>query len=326
MSGHGGTAGDPARPAPIDPDLLPIVEQLREAARSRAPMEAVALDQLRARAVAQFAPYNRDKLELPRVEDLDIALTGGGRMAARLYVPNPAPTGVIVHFHGGGWTIGDLELEDGALRYLAYRSECRILSLDYPLAPEHPFPAPIEAGCDALAWLARSGSDYDVLPNRFVLSGASAGANCALGTALALRDEGWRAPVGLLLMQGAFLRHADTASRVVYGQGDFVLSNAAMHWFWANYLGDRVHRWAAMEYADLSGLPRCLVQYAQCDPLADDSVILARRLEEAGGEVALSCAAGAVHGFTQYVPVSALARAALDEAAEFARSLLVPAG
>lgn len=311
----------------LDPDLVPIVLAAREKMATRPPLHSVTPDQMRVRAKAEFVPWNADPVPLRRVTDFTLPAGSGGRaIPVRLYEPDDRDTaGCVVHFHGGGWTIGDLDLEDAPLRWMARAGRFAVLSVDYRLAPEHPFPAALEDGEAVFRLVETIGAGLDTDPDRIVLSGMSAGANIALGTALRLRDTGGRQPCGLALQYGAYSDQEVSSSVRRFGNGRYGLSLASMRYFWENYAGPACgprHPHAVPLNADLAGLPPVFMNHAGIDVLADDSLMLADALGKAGVLVEHKAYAGAIHGFTQYVKALRLAQTALEEAAAAIASML----
>ncbi|WBX86259.1 alpha/beta hydrolase [Sphingosinicella microcystinivorans] len=311
----------------LDPDLVPIVLAAREKMATRPPLHSVTPDQMRVRAKAEFVPWNADPVPLRHVTDFTLPAGPGGRaIPIRLYEPDDRDTaGCVVHFHGGGWTIGDLDLEDAPLRWMVRAGRFAVLSVDYRLAPEHPFPAAPEDGEAVFRLVGTMGARLDADPDRIVLSGMSAGANVALGTALRLRDTGGRQPCGLALQYGAYSDQETSSSVRRFGNGRYGLSLASMRYFWENYAGPACgprHPHAVPLNADLAGLPPVFMNHAGIDVLADDSLLLADALGKAGVLVEHKAYAGAIHGFTQYVRTSRLAQTALEEAAAAIAAML----
>lgn len=300
----------------LDHELLPIMLDQRVRNALRPPMATVDPMTMRERAAAEFVAWNSDPVAVASVRDFKID-DPPRSIPVRLYDPRPgSPSGLLVYFHGGGWIVGGLDLEDGALRRIAAQSGVKILSVDYRLAPEHPFPAAIEDGESVIRWVSRNAGDLGVDDELIGLGGGSAGANVALGTALRLRDAGGPPLAHLLLLYGCFSGGDEMPSHQKFGDGRFGLPVAAMNFFLNAYLGDdRSHPHAVPLKADLSGLPPALIIEAELDMLADESSSLAERLRAAGGTADHRVYAGAMHGFTQYFKASALARRALDEAA-----------
>lgn len=298
----------------LDPEIRPIILDWRVRARDRSPLASVSSAQMRQRAAAEFAGWNSEPP--PVAEVRDFAITG---VPVRLYDPLPhGRAGLMIFLHGGGWTVGDLDLEDAAIRRMAASGRIRILSVDYRLAPEHPYPAALNDIEAVLHWATSDPADLAIDGDRIALGGTSAGANLALGAALRQRDRGGPMPCFLMLLYGAYSGDTQSLTYTVFGDGRFGLPRAAMDWFWASYAGpDAGARpvYAAPLRADLAGLPPVFVNHAELDVLRDDTVLLAERLAAAGVAVEHRGYAGAVHGFTQYAKGSALARRALDEAA-----------
>src|SRR5204863_9067365 len=139
---------------------------------------------------------------MARVEETTVP-GPAGEIAARLYVApdaSPPPQPLLVYYHGGGWVIGDLETHDGVCRFLAEHSGCRVLSVDYRRAPEHPFPEPVEDAIAAFEWAAEQAAELGCDPRRIAVAGDSAGGNLAAAVCLHARDaEGPQPAMQLLL-------------------------------------------------------------------------------------------------------------------------------
>lgn len=307
----------------LDPELLPIMLDQRRRNSQRAPFANLDPKMMRQRASQEFVAWNSDPTPVAEVLGFDVPLHDRS-ISVRLYNPIPnISSGVLVYFHGGGWVIGDLELEDGALRRIANTGQFRILSIHYRLAPEHPFPAAIEDGEAVINWLVANGSKYGIDPDRIAVGGGSAGANIALGTTLRLRDRQGPRIANLLLLHGAFSHDEGTPSYTYFGNGRFGLPKSMMNYFWGAYLGGGPdHPHAVPIKADLAGLPPTIVIEAELDVLADDSKQLTQLLRKAGVSTERHVYAGAIHGFTQYFKASSQARRSLDEMAMFLKATL----
>jgi acetyl esterase len=241
-----------------------------------------------------------------RVEDL--ALPGpAGDLPARLY--RPARGGVscplIVFFHGGGFVFGSLDSHyDGFCRALSGEASAAVLSVDYRLAPEHPFPAATDDCRAAMAWAAAHATSLGADPSRLFVAGGSAGGNLAAVTALRLRDEGGPRLAGQVLIYPVADFHTPpTQSYLDFAEGHH-LTRADMMWFWEQYLADADH--AANPYAaplrarDLAGVAPAFLLTAEYDPLRDEGERYAARLAAAGVKVALRREAGMIHGFLAF--------------------------
>ena len=193
----------------------------------------------------------------------------------------------------------------------------------YRLAPEHPFPAPLEDCVAAVRWLAAQGRDWGIDPDRLVIAGDSAGANLSLATLLALRDAGEQPLRGAALVYGVFAPDHDTPSHLAYG-GDnrYFLSTAEMEWFWGHYVPagtDRRTPLAAPLYADLAGLPPLYLTAAEYDCLRTDSEQLAYRLALAGQPHEFRLWRGMIHACLHMAGNVEAMRAEIDHLAAFLR-------
>ena len=257
---------------------------------------------------------------MARVEELSIPGPGGG-MAARLYValgaPQP-PQPLLVYFHGGGWVIGDLDTHDGVCRFLAEHGGCRVLSVDYRLAPEFPFPLPVEDAVAAFAWAHKNAASLGADPERMAVGGDSAGGNLSTSLCLQNRDAGNPQPAMQLLLYPVTDAVGGQASRDTYAKG-FLLTREDMKWFEDHYIPDGIDeadpRASMMRAADVSGLPPAYVATAGFDPLRDEGEIYAERMREAGAQVVLQRHAGMIHGFANLTAICPSARTSMLEVA-----------
>lgn len=309
----------------MEPELRSIMLDQRGRNALRPALSTLDPILMRQRASAELNPWNADAPELAVVRDFSVP-TVEHAIPVRLYDPSPdRSSGILVYFHGGGWIIGDLDLEDGALRHIAARGGFKIVSVDYRLAPEHGFPAAVEDGESVLHWIAEHHRQLNADPKRIAVGGSSAGANVAIGSALRIRDNGGPVPASMALLFGAYSGgDGQFLSRTRFGDGRFGLPSAAMEMFWSLYLGDeRNHPHAAPLKADLHDLPAALIVAAELDILADESRELADRLRKSGAAVDFKFYEGGMHGFTHYFRVSPLARKALADIADGLAAVLV---
>lgn len=250
----------------------------------------------------QFA-FRPDSPAVASVTEVPIARGDGSVLLARFYRPLQAhPDTVLpllVFFHGGGWCVGDIESYDVLCRELANDSGCAVLSVDYRLAPEYPFPAAVNDAQLAVDWSVEQADLLGIDPSRLALGGDSAGGNLSIVTALALRDEGGIQPRFLMLVYPSTEILSTRPSRERYADG-FFLDRETLEWFFTRYLpaGD-TEDWRAspMRATSLAGLPPMLLVTAECDPLGDDCTAFADRVRAEGGEVEQYPVAGMVHGF-----------------------------
>jgi acetyl esterase len=217
-----------------------------------------------------------------------------------LYVPANAPAGgpLLVYFHGGGWVEGSAATHEPSCRLLAHLAGVRVISVDYRLAPEHPYPA---AADDALAAYrdarARAG-ELGADPARVAVGGDSAGGNLAAVVAQDLRGDP-AAPAFQLLIYPGLDMTRKRPSRLRFGEG-FVLTEENMTWYEDQYVPDRSLRGeprvSPLVAPDVAGLPPAYIATALADPLRDEGEAYAERLRAAGVPVALH-RHPQVHGF-----------------------------
>jgi acetyl esterase len=258
-------------------------------------------------SVAEARSYYRERRHItqpvPPPIDTVRALTAEGPhgpIPLRLYRhgEGSSPCPALVYFHGGGWVIGDLDTHDTLCRQLALASGCVVVSVDYRMGPEHPFPAAVDDAVAATRWLAAQAGALGLDATRLAVGGDSAGGNLAAVVALALRGE--RPLAFQLLIYPATDQHPTHASRQRNAQG-YLLTEDTMRWFHDHYLTDPalVDDWRAspLRHPDLSGLPPALVLTAGYDPLRDEGVAYAQRLSEAGVRASLQSFERQIHGF-----------------------------
>ena len=205
---------------------------------------------------------------------------------------------VLVWYHGGGWVIGDLESGDPTARKLANRSGAVVVSVDYRLAPEHPFPAAVDDCWAALEWVAANAAEIGGDPARVAIGGDSAGGNLAAVVAIALRDAD-HLPLRLqLLIYPATDQRRGWPSHTSNGQG-YLLTADTMDYFHDHYLPDKAQdldwRASPLLHPDHAGLPPAFVLTAGYDPLRDEGLQYAQKLRDAGVPVEVLLEEGQIH-------------------------------
>jgi acetyl esterase len=250
---------------------------------------------------------------LPEARDLDIPARAG-KLRLRVLAPEGAPEGVYLHMHGGGWALGAADMQDPALRDVARSTGLCAVSVDYRLAPEHPYPAAPDDCEDAALWLIERGAAELGAPSRLAIGGESAGAHLAAVTLLRLRNRHGHGGAfrAANLVFGSFDMTA-TPSHERWGERNLVLSGRVMRFFGDSFLPGmdpeaRRSPDVSPLYADLRGMPPALFTVGTQDPLLDDSLFMAARWSVAGAPAELRVWPEAIHGFTAY-PL-AMARAA----------------
>jgi len=282
-------------------------------------------DQARAQRRASALPRQDDGLAA--IDDIVIA-GRAGPIPARVYRPSStARLPVIVYLHGGGWVVGDIDTHDATTSALAARSGCVLVSVDYRLAPEFPFPAGLEDCYDALAYVAGHGDQLDVDGARLAVAGDSAGGTLAAAVCQLARERGGPAIAFQLLVYPATDHFAEWPSYAEVGDGRHGLSLDLMHWFSSHYLPDRSDAadWRAspVRATDFTGLPPALVLTAEYDPLRDEGEAYGARLAAAGVPTTVHRYLEAVHGFFALGDTE-VRQSGLDEAAAALRAALLP--
>lgn len=243
--------------------------------------------------------WNAGAPALPHVEERTIDVPSG-RARVRIYDPGlAAPAATAILLHGGGWVFGNLDTYDGFARQIAKRSGMRCLNVEYALAPEHPFPAPLDDCVAAIRWAASDGASLGIDPKRIVLLGDSAGANLSIAACLSLRDADMHPIRGAALLYGAYSLDLDTPSVQSFGGGPYFLGKADMIRYWNDYLSGNAARQSPLAVpmlADLANLPPLYIAACEFDPLLDDSERFRDRAKSAHAEVEFHLWKGMVHG------------------------------
>ena len=248
---------------------------------------------------------------------LDLAIEGrSGSIGLRVIAPEGEAVGAYLHIHGGGWALSAADMQDVLLAELADATGLCAVSIDYRLAPEHPYPAAPDDCEDAALWLLREGFDELGLPPVATIGGDSAGGHLGAVTLLRLRDR--HAITGAFaaanLIYGAF-DLSMTPSQRLWGERNLILSTPILHHFGDMFLpglGEEARRDPDISplYADLRDMPPALFTVGTLDPLLDDTLFMQARWRTAGARTELRTWPEAIHGFNAFpLRVTAAARA-----------------
>lgn len=279
-----------------------------------------------ARAAMKMSIFRSNDVPIGATEDRRIT-TPQGELGMRIYTPLHASAPIlpgVVFFHGGGFVLGDLDSHDGLCRTLSNESGCRVVSVDYRLAPEHPFPAAVEDCMCATEWVAANAADIGIDGGRIAVGGDSAGGNLAAVVAtLAKKKGGPKLSFQLLIYPVAQLGGAETASMQENAKGYF-LEKASMDWFTRLYCPDATQRsdprLSPLLARDVTGLPPAYIVTAGFDPLRDEGKAYADKLDAAGVPVTYVNYPGMVHGFFSFRALVPKAREAVAAAAAALRA------
>jgi acetyl esterase len=278
--------------------------------------------QAREQSARFYAPFNEGGPEAAEGRDLRVPGRRGD-IPARLYVPRGAAARSpgMLYLHGGGFVLGSPSTHDRLTRELAERLAARVLSLDYALAPEHPYPQGLDDCVDAARWTSAHAEELGMDPSRLLIGGDSAGASLSAATLLRLRDEG-SPPLfsAAILLYGRFVS-GNTDSLRAWGERELILSRSLLVWFGKAYTGSggpASGPYLAPAEADLRGLPPALLVAGTLDPLLSDSQLFAEALRKAGVSAELQVYEDGIHAFLQF-PMFDMTRDALAKIAEFSR-------
>ncbi|HKI10286.1 MAG TPA: alpha/beta fold hydrolase [Nitrososphaeraceae archaeon] len=248
----------------------------------------------------------------------------------RIYDPGVEgkPCPALVFVHGGGWTVGSVDEFDSSIRRLANSSGLLIAAMDYRLAPENPFPAALNDVIATVKWIKENGESIGIDPNRIALGGDSAGANLALASAIALRNEGQGDAVrALYLLYGLYTPDKNTESMQLFGNGEYGITKTQFQWV-MNMTFQRRDDWSnplAFPILDnLTGnLPPMYIAAMGLDPLRDDSILLSEKLKLAGQEYYLSIWPGVAHGALSLISVTPEIEKYVDALSTYLRGVLM---
>jgi acetyl esterase len=245
----------------------------------------------------------------------------------RIYTPAGSsgdPLAAIVYFHGGAWVFGNLDTHDAMCRMLANESGCRVISIDYRLAPEHKFPAAVEDALAATQWVAASALRLGIDADRIAVAGDSAGGNLAAVVCQLAKVAGPKLALQVLFCPVADIG-AETPSRRDFAEGYF-LELPLMRWAGTHYLALDADlkdpRLSPLHAADLSGLPAAHIHTAAFDPLLDEGKAYADALGRAGVKVHYTCHEGMIHHFYAMAGAIPYGKTAMEAAGESIKAAL----
>ncbi len=308
----------------------PFIRSLMEQMPKLADLQVWKLSPEQARAEFKKLCTLRDQKMAPigRMEDIE-AVGSDAPIPLRVYTPVAAGGSALpalVYFHGGGFVLGDLDCFDSICRALAESSGCRIVSVDYRLAPEHPFPAAVDDCFAALKWIEANAASLGIDPNRLVVGGDSAGGNlAAVVSQLAKANNGPHIAFQMLIYPITTLR-PDSPS--IFAFGPNILREPAINWFYSQYVpqesGDHTDdpRISPLQSEDLSGLPPAYIVTAGFDPLHGEGLAYADKLKAAGVKVRHIDYPTMIHGFFSMPGLIPLAGDALGAAGHGLRDAL----
>jgi acetyl esterase len=312
----------------IDPDTQAVLDMIRLAGRP--PFETLTPAEAR-----EAYSASRRILQLPPedvAESRDATVAGPlGPIGIRLYRPAGTDASdvlpALVWYHGGGWLLGDLDSHDVACRRFANAVRCRVVSVDYRMAPEHVFPAAVNDSFEATKYVFEHAAELGIDPDRIAVGGDSAGGNLAAVMALMSRDGALPKVAFQLLVYPATDMMMTTVSSKTIGPG-VPLTSATMKWFIDHYAKGHETDWRASpaRVASVAGIAPALVLTCAHDPLRDEGIEYARRLEREGGRVVHLHYSDQIHGFISMGRMIRAADQAIDVMARVLKQTLWPPG
>jgi acetyl esterase len=312
----------------IDPDTQVVLDMIRLAGRP--PFEKLTPEEAR-----QAYSASRKMLQPPPeevAESRDISVPGPlGAIGVRLYRPAGTEASevlpALVWYHGGGWLLGDLDSHDGVCRRFANAARCRVVSVDYRMAPEHVFPAAVDDSFAVTKYVFDNAASLGVDPTKVAAGGDSAGGNLAAVMALMSRDGALPPLAFQLLIYPATDMTMTTVSSTTIGPG-VPLTSATMKWFIDYYAKGHETDWRAspIRAASVAGTAPALVLTCAHDPLRDEGADYAKRLEREGVRVVHLHYSDQIHGFMSMGRLIRAADQAIDMMARVLKQTLWPPG
>ena len=315
---------------PLDAATEKFLEILRSAAVP--PLYEQTVEAARAGMRANVQKMPGTPTAVHRVEDRTLSGAAGG-VPVRVYWPQPAgdgkPLPIVIHYHGGGWAMGDLDTHDRLARYYCTHADAIVVNVDYRRPPEHKFPTAVEDSYLAACWAAEHAAELGGDPTRIAVAGDSAGGNLATVVCqLAKANQGPKIAFQALMYPVTDLDlRKSFQSRTDFGGGEYFISTRDMEWLVSLYLND-VHKDVADPRAsplvsrDLSGLPPALVVTAGFDPLCDEGRAYADALSAAGVQVEYRCFPTTIHAFMSFASIIPAGEEGLSFVASRLRSVL----
>ncbi len=260
--------------------------------------DPIALKAMQAQAPA---PPQDNLPSIHQSEDRSIKVKNEEEIRIRIYTPEgEGPFPALVYYHGGGWVIGSVEMFEAANRLIATEGNVVVVSVDYRLAPEHPYPTPIEDCYAALEWVAANAEEINVDPEKISVGGDSAGGNLATVITKKALDQNGPAIQSQILVYPVTNLEFNTDSYKEFAEG-FGLSRNLMKWFGKHYLSDENQAnnpdVSPLKYDSVKGLPPAIIIAAENDVLKDEGVAYAEKLKQDGVHVQYELIPGVIHAY-----------------------------
>ncbi|MBO6700975.1 MAG: alpha/beta hydrolase [Pseudomonadales bacterium] len=305
----------------LDPELQAVVDAAAEANPNPPDVTELPIEMFRAGYVMVSQAQALADIPCDDITDLEVP-GAAGAIGARLYVPEGAGDATLpglIFIHGGGFMIGNLDTHDSVCRQLANGAHCRVIALDYRLAPEHKFPAAVEDAIAAATHITQNAADYGMDGSKMAVGGDSAGGNLSAIVCNHFAEKGANPFAMQLLIYPATDGSVETESRRELQEG-ITLDKKVLDYFFEGYLGgletdDNDPRLNPAKAASFEGVARAHIVTAQYDPLRDEGKAYGDLLEAAGVQVSYKCYEGLMHNFILQTGVVSAAKNAVDDMA-----------
>ncbi len=305
-----------------DREIAAFNAQLRADWGRHPALDTLPLAQARAIAETVRAPWAAGGPEMAAIRDQTVRLKTGD-LPVRIYYPENTTEAspALIYLHGGGFVMFSINTHDRLMREYAAKGRFIVIGVDYPLAPEHKFPAALNRITDLVLWLEDNASALGIDPSGMAIGGDSAGGNLSIGACLRLRDISKSHLIKAVLSNyGGFSAECSDEAEAERGGADAVLNKGEVEYFWNQYLNndaEKCNPYACPVYADLHNLPPVFLVIPDRDIVSDDSFTLAEKLNLAGVNATAKIYRGATHSFLEAMSASSLAREAICDGAGF---------
>jgi acetyl esterase len=309
----------------LRPEITQFLEEMSIAGKPYPSLMTIPVEEAREIAERVRKPFtaNGPTMAATREQQIDLP---SGPLKIRIYSPETdKPLPCLFYIHGGGWVLFSLDTHDRLMREYAAGANMHVIGIDYSLAPENKFPKQINEITETVKWCLDHATALGINPEKAFIGGDSAGANLSVATCLTLKDHNLLHNIrGMLLNYGVFDGRCHTESYKNFGQGEYLLSEEEMHWFWRAYLNDPIEVTLPLVspvFADVRDLPPAFMVITDHDPLHDENVHMKNHFEAAGVAVTAKTYQGTTHSFLEAIYLGGVANEAIKDTTTWLKTL-----
>lgn len=311
----------------LRPEIRKFLNMMEERSKQYPTLKDIPLPEARQIAEKIRKPFSTGGPVMHHVEEKHIPLSDGN-IRIRLYYPTEERNlPGLFYLHGGGWVLFTLDTHNRLMREYASRANVCVIGIDYSHAPEKKYPTQINEITDVILWCMEHGVELGLDVSQLSIGGDSAGGNLSIASSLKLKSLGHGEILkALILNYGAFDAACTTTASSQYGNGDFLLSNDEMEWFWGSYLEDKSLFSSPLVTplkANLSGQPPTYMVIADHDVLYDENILMKERLLDSGVNVEARVYEGTIHAFLESVSYGGIGEKALQDTAIWLKKILL---